>query len=712
MPQRNKPVLVVLDQSNAYQARVVVGVRSALEPEGIPLMLVARDPFATGLTSCLKRALDTLSPRGVIVNSLDTPESERHLQEALALRPNLPSVQLSSYVPGCSVRADNAVGMEAVIRHLIKDCGVVRPVVVRGIRHHQDSVEREEILRRVFGECGIELDESLFVEGHFHRDNAYRRVSELLRERTDMDAVIAFNDRSALGAMDAVTEAGLRIPLDVVVTGFDDDELSSFSQPPLTTVTQEAEGQGALAARLLMRLIAGEQIGEVRVPTRVIVRESSGRIGGRPMWPTFGDGTDSKSLSDTDSSEPLAALPTAGSQLWAEVTALDTTLSMTRAFMGCSTVTEMVDELATALPRLNIVRCFVVLLALPATLPGQRPSVTGTAVSSSADSEAGVTEAGVTEVGVTEAGVTEADATGTVVLAYAPGLAERPVREEIFDVANILPAHLSHYLHEGTLTMQPLSTEYREFGYLLIQQQDADRFVSDALRMDISRSLERLARTSQLAEYAGTLEGLVADRTRELEEEVATRRRAEDKLLLLNEELRLRLHIDGLTDICNRIGFDETLDARWSEQSRAGSPLSLLMIDTDNFKQFNDAYGHLAGDDCLRAVASALREATRRPLDLAARYGGDEFAVILPNTLPEGALVIAESIRARLAAEAIPNLGSPHGLVTVSIGAATMYPGPAPLAASLVAHADRALYAAKDAGRDCVVAAGDGVLEH
>jgi len=697
MPTRNKPVVVVLDQSNAYQARVVVGVRSALEPEGIPLMLVARDPFAAGLTSCLKRALDTLSPRGVIVNSLDTPESERHLQEALALRPNLPSVHVSSYMPGCSVRADNAVGMEAVVRHLIKDCGVVRPVVVRGIRHHQDSVEREEILRRVFGECGIELDESLFVEGHFHRDNAYRRVSELLRERTDMDAVIAFNDRSALGAMDAVTEAGLRIPLDVVVSGFDDDDLASFSQPPLTTVTQEAEGQGALAARLLMRLIAGEQIGEVRVPTRVIVRESSGRIGGRPMWPTIGDGTDSKSLSGTDSPDPLVALPTSGSQLWAEVTALDTTLSMTRAFMRCTTVTEMVDELATALPRLNIVRCFVVLLEPPAKLPGQGP---------------GDTDAGDTDAGATDAGATDAGDTGTVVLAYAPGLGDKPIREEIFDVAQILPPHLAHYLHEGTLTMQPLSTEYREFGYLLIQQQDADRFVSDALRMDISRSLERLARTTQLAEYAGTLEALVADRTRELEEEIATRRRAEDELLLLNEELRLRLHIDGLTDICNRIGFDETLGSRWSEQSRAGAPLSLLMIDTDHFKQFNDAYGHLAGDDCLRAVASTLREATRRPLDLAARYGGDEFAVILPNTLPEGALVIAESIRARLAAAGMPNLGSPHGLVTVSIGAATMYPGPAPLAASLVAHADRALYAAKDAGRDCVVAAGDGVLEH
>jgi len=129
------------------------------------------------------------------------------------------------------------------------------------------------------------------------------------------------------------------------------------------------------------------------------------------------------------------------------------------------------------------------------------------------------------------------------------------------------------------------------------------------------------------------------------------------------------------------------------------------MIDTDSFKQFNDAYGHLAGDDCLRVVANCLLESTHRPLDLAARYGGDEFVMILPNTLPEGALTIAERIRARLAEAAIPNRGSPFGVVTVSIGAATLYPGPGPDPASLLAQADVALYAAKAAGRDCTVAA-------
>jgi diguanylate cyclase (GGDEF)-like protein len=665
------PVLVVLDQSNAYHARVVVGVRSVLESEHIPLMLVARDPFAAGLTTCVRRALDTLNPRGVITTTLDTPEAERYLRHALLELPGLPRVHVGSYVHGCSVRADNTVGMEAVVRHLITDCGVQRPVVVRGLRHHQDSIEREAILRAVFADYGIELDESRFVEGQFHRDHAYRRVGDLLRERRDLDAVIAFNDRSALGAMDALTEAELRIPLDVVVSGFDDDELGAFSKPPLTTVSQEAEEQGALAARALLRLIAGEKVGEVLVPTRVIVRHSSGRIGSRRFVPN-------PDPAEVASADHLATVPAGGAELWAEVTALDAILSMTRTFMRCTAVAELVDELARMLPRLSIVRCFVVLLQLPATLESQ----------------------GLRAVGSPDS--------GKVVLAYAPGLPEGPPREEIFDATQILPPHLANHLRYGTLTVQPLSTEYREFGYLLIQQEDADRFVSDALRMDVSRSLERLARITQLAEYAESLEVLVADRTRALEAEVATRRRAEDELLVLNEELRSRLHVDGLTGICNRVGFDEILEARWSEHSRSGSPLSLLMIDTDSFKQFNDAYGHLAGDECLRVVANNLLDSTRRPLDLAARYGGDEFAVILPNTLPEGALTTAERIRARLGEVAVPNKGSPFGVVTVSIGAATLYPDPAPHSASLVAQADVALYAAKAAGRNCTVAS----LEH
>jgi diguanylate cyclase (GGDEF)-like protein len=134
------------------------------------------------------------------------------------------------------------------------------------------------------------------------------------------------------------------------------------------------------------------------------------------------------------------------------------------------------------------------------------------------------------------------------------------------------------------------------------------------------------------------------------------------------------------------------------------------MVDVDHFKRFNDSYGHLAGDECLRVVARCLRGSIRRPNDVAARYGGEEFAVILPNTDPDGARTIANRLQELIAQAAVTHTASPHGVVTVSIGAATAYPDPSPNATSLIADADVALYAAKAAGRDRVVSAEGGLL--
>jgi len=277
-------------------------------------------------------------------------------------------------------------------------------------------------------------------------------------------------------------------------------------------------------------------------------------------------------------------------------------------------------------------------------------------------------------------------------------------------VSRLLPDHLRAELGTGTLGLQPLSTERGELGYLLIDQRDADRFVSEAIRMDLSRTLDTIARNAELALRADDLELLVAQRTRQLEAEAAIRRDAELELQRLNEELRLQLHLDGLTGICNRTGFDETLATQWSSHSRSGSPLSLLMVDVDRFKRYNDTYGHLAGDECLRAVAGCLKQALLRPTDLVARYGGEEFVVILANTPADGAAHVARRLREALVDQAIPHAASEFGLVTVSVGVATWQPGPDPDPTPLLHAADRALYAAKNSGRDRVCADGGAVL--
>lgn len=174
----------------------------------------------------------------------------------------------------------------------------------------------------------------------------------------------------------------------------------------------------------------------------------------------------------------------------------------------------------------------------------------------------------------------------------------------------------------------------------------------------------------------------------------------------LNVKLEDMSHRDGLLGIANRRRFDECLLLEWRRAARVRSPLSLLMIDVDHFKRYNDRYGHPAGDRCLQAVAQAAAAATaKRPADLLARYGGEELVVLLPDTPAAGALVVARDILRAIHALHLPHDDSPVAPeVTVSIGTATLNPAPDVSPDALLLQADATLYAAKAAGRNRVVA--------
>jgi diguanylate cyclase (GGDEF)-like protein len=158
--------------------------------------------------------------------------------------------------------------------------------------------------------------------------------------------------------------------------------------------------------------------------------------------------------------------------------------------------------------------------------------------------------------------------------------------------------------------------------------------------------------------------------------------------------------VDGLTGLGNRHQFDAVLDREWRRAVRSGTSLAFLMIDADEFKRYNDYYGHQAGDNVLKSIAGCISGALGRPADLAARYGGEEFAVFLPATDAPGALAVGEAIRRAVAALKIAHAGSPHGVVTVSIGVGRMSPNGSNSASSLVKAADSALYEAKSKGRN------------
>jgi diguanylate cyclase (GGDEF)-like protein/PAS domain S-box-containing protein len=186
--------------------------------------------------------------------------------------------------------------------------------------------------------------------------------------------------------------------------------------------------------------------------------------------------------------------------------------------------------------------------------------------------------------------------------------------------------------------------------------------------------------------------------------DIASRRAAQEQLLAANAALTEMARLDGLTGLANRRRFDETLQTEFGRAARTGQPLSLILLDVDLFKYFNDRYGHPAGDECLRTIGAEAQAVASRPHDLAARYGGEEFAIILPDTGARDAAAIAERLRLAIRRLAIGHEVSPPGIVTASFGVATAYAVKGAPVASLLNQADRRLYRAKAQGRDCVVA--------
>jgi diguanylate cyclase (GGDEF)-like protein len=182
------------------------------------------------------------------------------------------------------------------------------------------------------------------------------------------------------------------------------------------------------------------------------------------------------------------------------------------------------------------------------------------------------------------------------------------------------------------------------------------------------------------------------------------RERLHGELAALLRVAEIRAGQDHLTGLANRRSFDALLEMEWRRAIREKGSLSLLMIDVDHFKALNDAYGHLAGDECLKRVGNILARAPLRDTDLAARYGGDEFAIVLLRSSAQGAEALGQQLRDSIEQAALPHPTSPNRLVTVAIGVSTLIPSHDMTVDTLLQQADLALYAAKQTGRNRVVA--------
>jgi diguanylate cyclase (GGDEF)-like protein/PAS domain S-box-containing protein len=183
--------------------------------------------------------------------------------------------------------------------------------------------------------------------------------------------------------------------------------------------------------------------------------------------------------------------------------------------------------------------------------------------------------------------------------------------------------------------------------------------------------------------------------------DISERKKTEEQLVILQKELEDMSYKDGLTGVANRRMFDSILELEWANARRNGQPLSVIMIDIDHFKEFNDHYGHIQGDDCLIRVAQVLGSAATRARDFLARYGGEEFVLVLPEADADAAAKIAERCRQAIFKEQIPHARSPvSAVLTISLGVGTITPGHEDQAMAFIETIDKKLYQAKQLGRN------------
>jgi diguanylate cyclase (GGDEF)-like protein/PAS domain S-box-containing protein len=253
-------------------------------------------------------------------------------------------------------------------------------------------------------------------------------------------------------------------------------------------------------------------------------------------------------------------------------------------------------------------------------------------------------------------------------------------------------------MHDGGLLEQAVArTKDPEAFVKRVEELYANRDQDDHCQIELKdgRTLERYSTSlrDKVGQYLGRAWFF---------RDISDHKLAEQRLEEAYHAVETLAITDALTGLANRRRFDQCLAAEWRRGMRDGNPLSLLLIDVDWFKSYNDNYGHLNGDTCLKQIAGVAQSAAMRPGDLATRFGGEEFALILPKTRNDGALEVGEAICDALRARRLPHTGNPAGIITVSIGCATVTPQLGENPASLVDLADHALYKAKRRGRNRV----------
>lgn len=744
----NKKIGILVDYLGEYQYRFLYPMQQLLSDLQIHMMTFVgfelnhprEDLRPAGQLYDLvtQHSLDGLIVFGMISNHVSDQYFEKFLKSK-----NLPVVVIGRSVEGhVSVTSNQHTGMQELMRHLCDDCKYKNFAFIRGWQENFDSQLRESVFCEELHKRELNTHESMRVTGGFQTEKAGEVTKQLIDLGKPIDVIVAANDAMAIGAIQALTQLNIRVPQDIAVVGFDDIEASMLMLPALTTVRQPIYEMAEASVALIVNELLAKANKNVELPSQLVIRASS-RLNNQSasyesdiQLPQAIRVTFEKFVQSELNVEALLIVWQHEIKQWALnndnydlcFSWLDNLLEYSKmSEFSQAKITETHSFIKQA--RMSIV-----------SLIKYRDYVY---IANHRQNYMNLMDAGLAMWAQTDI---------LNLMRYIEGqLPKRKIKQcyivlqrkylmpkEQFELStNVSESELVLSYHEDGSILQeglrlgstelitekielvekdchfvilPLFTTEDYFGYMMIESMDFGRVSGNevefeinysSLRRDISNAIQITLHHQETLNYTSSLEKLVDKRTHELKLEISKHKKTEAELRIANTQLAEKALQDGLTGINNRYSFDQYLEKQWLEHQQQAKPISLILCDIDHFKLYNDSYGHLEGDDCLKQVADVLASQGNYPHDFVARYGGEEFAIILPDTKEQGACDVAEKVRNTLALKALPHKASPTSEhVTVSMGICTLIPDDGMALELLILKADQALYQAKNRGRN------------
>jgi diguanylate cyclase (GGDEF)-like protein len=735
---------ILTDYVADYHRQIIRGIQSTLEQAGVGSVvfvgtdltterLIGPNELFVGSNAAYDLISDRMNGLIALTGSMGPTLSDAQLLDFFARFAPLPVISIGRELPGLpSVISNQSGGMRDLMRHLIEECGYQRFAFMRGIPGESDSDAREQIFRQALKDHKLEVHEDDILSGDYFSVKAYETTQRWLQGGTRAEVMVCANDDMTFGVSQALEEAGLNVPEDMALTGFDDLEISQHSLPALTTVRQSLFEIGARAASLLLEHLKNHPVEPItELPSELVIRESS------QVFPsTSKDGKQATRLQATVLStlEPLRErflhciqTPSEtgqsflrewrnwlrdqqfhnqphdhGPRLWQQVL----------QYLSQQAPAHLPPDAAQKAMSL-LVRAHAVTLGERQVLKQRRQLNEQTGITwyhgfdvavMSEDNIPALTRnvaMFLSDLGLNRCYIAlfqtygpNISDTARLVLAFEHGQAQ-PFDDKPFPTKNLLPPSMQHL--RGHTYLQPLFINNEQYGWMMIELTDSRAFYFEALHQTISGGIHNVMQAKRLADYTEFLETRIQERTQALKD-------SNEQLRAANRQLRQATLQDGLTGVSNRAALDEYLERQLRTGQRHQTPLTFVLCDIDYFKNYNDHYGHLAGDRTLRDVAQTIKQSLLRSEDMVARYGGEEFALVLPNTDLHDAQHVIERIHRNLMNLNIAHKTSstaPH--LTLSMGAISLIPDESNGILELIHTADLGLYEAKAAGRNTVI---------